>query len=179
MENSDLTEAQKDYLRREGLLKEDPSDEVDTKEVDSSIEDKISNSETPPNEKESLEGISRPFYKRPSMWAALVITLGMLGIATILLLIFRVDSILGPGVIDYLSTQNLDDPEVKRAVELTGSAWILDVIKIYSSRYLFIGAIALVTLLLAGALIFWEYRITRREEKKRRETAREEVSSVE
>lgn len=93
-------------------------------------------------------------WKKLSNWAAFFFLLPFLGWALLYLMIFRVESVLGNGSLEYLSTQEIT-PEVVEAAEKAGFGWLPTALEVYENRnliilimFIFFVAIAVVLMII-------------------------------
>lgn len=147
--------------------------QVVTRDPDRSLEESDSNGRGSGDKKSSKR--SR-WWKHPSTWAGIVLLLGTIVVLGIYLMIFRVNSMLGVGVLDFLAEGEFTD-EMKMFSDEAGMSWLPDVVAVYAHRNLIIGLIIGICAVVALLLLFWEYKIQRKQEKARVAEAKEAIDS--
>lgn len=147
-----MTHAEQEYLER--TLAQRVSAPVETKK-----KSKLS----PVNKPRQKQ--KRAAWKKVSNWAIGLLILPVGFTAIFFYGIQNVENILGKGGLQWLSNEPQDNAFMEQA-ELQGLSWLPEFLVIYDNRWLIIGAVFTITIIIIGIVMIIEHLITRKREGK-------------
>lgn len=103
----------------------------------------------------------KTFLAKPLFWAGLIMSISIGLTILILYAIWRIESLLGPGTLEYLSEQPMG-PDVQAASEEAGFGWLPDMVQLYSMRFMLISLIMGFGIFVSAILVGIDVKINKK-----------------